>query len=258
MLVGGLVVDVPGVKVITSVDDARCKLPAGHWRTEWLRQVILHKTIADDPEHVIPGAGTPGGALQTIEAWAGGVDGAHGVYDYDGALWQLADLATVVTYHATVSNEWSAGFEMKEQPGGGVFQAQLDACVAGTLAACEALGIQLQMQRRGTYTGHPIARMVGGGPDMVGVFGHRLNTEQRGKWDPGEAIWDALALHGVEEFDFAKGEDLDAWKRRQLDLNASVGGQLDKPLVEDGVPGPATVVALKLAGYKSGIYALGR
>ena len=260
ILINGKIVPVDGLKVITKDDDPRCKLPAGKWREDgWTRQAIIHKTIADDPESVIPGAGEPGGAVQTIDAWQGGVDGAHGVFDYDSTLWQLADLQTVETFHARTSNAWSFGFEIKEQPGGGCYYAQLAACVAATIAGCVELGIQLQMQKRGTYTGHPIARMsvegaTPGGPDMVGIFGHRLNDEDRGRWDPGDQIWDLFAAAGVEEFDFAKAEDRAMWMTRQQVLQAGkfYVGEID------GVPGPATRTALLAAGYRNGIFALGK
>jgi hypothetical protein len=104
------------------------------------------------------------------------------------------------------------------------------------------------MPKLGSYTGHPIPRMTDGGPDMVGIFGHRDNTERRGKWDPGELVFQALAKAGVEQFDFAHGEDRDVWTKRQKKLG----------IAADGVPGPGTVVALKKAGYKDGIWALGK
>ena len=260
MIVRGNRIDVAGVTTLTAGDDPRIKCVV-YPRPTWCRQLTLHKTIADDPEKVLAGAGPRGGALATIVTWAEEktVDGAHGVLDYDGTLLQLADLATQATNHATASNHWSAGFEMKELPGGGVYQATLDAMVAVTIAAARALGIQLQMPRLGSYTGHPIPRMnekgtTPGGPDMVGVFGHRDNTERRGHWDPGDVIFQMLAAAGVEQFDFAAGEDLEVWARRQKLLNVQHGAQLTC----DGVPGPATVAALKAAGYRDGIWALGQ
>jgi hypothetical protein len=82
---------------------------------------------------------------------------------------------------------------------------------------------------------------------MVGIFGHRDNTERRGRWDPGEVVFQMLAARGVEQFDFAAGEDLEVWAKRQRELG----------ITADGVPGPGTVAALKAAGYVDGIWALG-
>jgi hypothetical protein len=217
--------------------------------TKWVRQFILHKTIADDPEKVVGPKGPPGFESYTIEAWnKAGVDGAHAIGGLDGRVAQLADLLTEETYHATVSNAWSVGYEMKEMPKGEIYQATIDSAVKFTIAACRALGIQLQMPKLGSYTGHPIRRMQDGGPDMVGIFGHRDNTERRGKWDPGELVFKALAKAGVEQFDFAHNEDHDVWSMRQKALG----------LPADGVPGPGTLAALKKAGYKDGIFALGK
>lgn len=268
LLIGGLVVEVPGVTVIGPHDAAWAHLAPGDSRprpTSWVRQYILHKTIADDAEKVMPGAGPAGADERTTEAWEiervkdGTYAGAHLVTGHDGRVACLADLAAVETFHATASNPWSVGHETCELVGGYVYQAALDATAATCLAACEALGIQLQMQRRGTYTGHPIPRMAEkgptpGGPDMVGIFGHRLNTERRGQWDPGEILWDMLADRGVMEFDFSQGEDRAFWMTVQQDLTARklYAGAID------GVPGPATTAALRLDGYRSGIYALGR
>lgn len=250
LLIHNAIVPVPGLTILGPHDEPWVACPAYAMRTTWVRQWILHKTIADDPERLVGDRGPIGGDMQTIQGWRGGVDGAHLVVGYDGRVCCLADLALLETYHATVSNAWSVGLEMKEQPGGGVFQATLDAAVAVTLAGCRALGIQWQMPRRGTYTGHPIPRMIHGGPDMVGIFGHRDNTERRGHWDPGDLVFTRLAEHGVEEFDFARGEDRTVWTARQRAIGM-------RPEQCDGIPGPATVAALKAAGYVDGIWALG-
>jgi peptidoglycan hydrolase-like protein with peptidoglycan-binding domain len=142
---------------------------------------------------------------------------------------------------------------MKEKPGGGVYEATLDTAVKVCIATCRALGIQLQMPKLGTYTGHPIPCMsdegkTPGGPDTIGIFGHRDNTERRGRWDPGEAVFQRLAALGVEQLDFAAGEDREVWASRQRALG----------LPADGIPGPGTVAALKAAGYTDGIWALGK
>lgn len=94
----------------------------------------------------------------------------------------LCDLVSSETFHATVSNAFSMGFEMAELAGGGVYQATLDTAVKATLAIAEATGVQLQVPTLGSYNGHPLRRMLDGGTTCVGVFGHRDNTEDRGRW----------------------------------------------------------------------------
>lgn len=256
LLIDGAIVPVPGVTVVGPHDAAWAHLSPGDGRPRTGRPqaIMLHKTIADDPEYMIAGKGPPGAARRTTEVWQSDQlhSGAHLVTGHDGEVACLADLVKWEAYHATVSNGRSIGIETCEIRGGGVYQAALQSTVAVVLAACEALGIQLQIDKA-KYTGHPIGRMLDGGSTIIGVVGHRSNTERRGKWDPGELLFQMLADRGAEQFDFAKGEDLSVWKGRQKFLNTR-----GYKLVLDGIPGPATTAALKSEGYRGGIYALGR
>lgn len=254
LLIRGHIVPIPGHGDVASFDDTLwCRPPASETRTTWVRQYFLHKTIADDPEFIAGDVGPRDGDRETIDAWhrSGKPDGAHLITGYDGRTCCLADLSFTVTYHATRSNKWSVGHEMKEQPGGGVYRATIGAAVDACVVACRELGIQLQMPRLRSYKGHPMPRMANGGPDMVGIFGHRDNTEARGVWDPGEFVFNALAVLGVEQLDFAAGEDRDVWARRQRSIGMDTSDC-------DGVPGPKTVAALKTAGYVDGIWILGK
>lgn len=241
-------------------------LPQGDFRPrrDWVRQYIFHKTIADDAEIVVPGAGPAGAVEHVVANWRQELlsdheyRGAHLLTGYDGTIVELCDPRSIETFHATASNAWSVGHEMCERPGGEVFEATLEASVKTCVVLCRTLGIQLQIPRLGSYTGHPIHRMddkgpTPGGPDMVGVFGHRDNTERRGRWDPGDKIFEMLAAAGAEQLNFAAGEDLEIWRERQQYLV-----RRGHPLTIDGVPGPATVAALKTEGYVDGIWALGK
>jgi peptidoglycan hydrolase-like protein with peptidoglycan-binding domain len=196
------------------------------------------------------------GAEDTVETWAKdpAYSAAQLVSGHDGELVQIADLLFVETFHATTSNAYSVGIETKELAGGGFYEAAAHTTIAATIAGCDALGIQKQMPRLGWYRGQPIRRMINGGHDCVGVFGHRDNTDRRGRWDPGDYLFQLLAAHGFEQFDYDAGEDIATWKARQLALNQQLGTRL----VVDGIPGAATRAALLAAGYKNGIWANGR
>lgn len=264
LLVDGHAVDVEGVTIVSPGDDPNCILTQGKdWkpRTNRPHQIILHKTIADDPERVISGAGPAGGAEKTALFFLhsdGKVmtyrnAGAHIVIGEDGIAWNLADLVTAEVFHATVSNLYSIGIESREVVGGGVYQATLESMVAIVIAICRATGIQFQVPRL-PYKGHPMRRMIGGGPDMIGVFGHRDNTEDRGRWDPGDVVFALLRQRGALPFDFDAGEDLVFWKGVQKDL--AMRGLYHGPI--DGIPGHGTTEGLRADGYRDGIYALGR
>ena len=256
LLFAGLVVPVPGVDVIGPHDAKWSHLSAGDCRprTRVPSQIELHKTKGGVPEVVRPGKGPAGRAERTAEFWQDepAHSGAHIVSGSDGIVGCLADLVYTQAYHATVSNPYSIGIETYEEQGGVVYEAALESTVAVVLTIVEHLGIQLQVPR--TYNGRPLARMArNGGPDCIGVFGHRDNTVQRGHWDPGDELFRRLRAHGAESFDFDAGEDKAVWKARQLALNAK-----GYKLAVDGIPGPATTAALRHEGYRGGVWALGK
>lgn len=255
LLIAGELVIVPGVTVIGPHDAAWSHLDAGDCRPRRNvpHMIVLHKTLADDPEKVLAGAGKPGHAERTAEYWAGDPQhsGAHLVTGDDGVVACLADLVNIEAYHGNQANVYSIGYETCEQLGGGVYQAALDSTIAVTLAIVEHLGIQLQVPS--SYSGKPLARFADGGSNLIGIFGHRNITDRRGRWDPGDLLFDMLRAHGAESYDFDKGQDKVVWSKRQEDLNAK-----GYKLVVDGIPGQATTAALKAEGYRSGIWALGK
>jgi hypothetical protein len=254
VLVNGIVVPVPGVTVIGpgSAPWAQASPEDGRSRNRWPQQLILHKTLADDPEVVRPGIGPLGHPERTARAWAdaGTQSGAPLVVGGE-AIACLADVVRWKGWHANQANDRSVGIEHCEERGGIVYQAVLDNGVALVRVLVAALGIQLQVPRG--YAGRPLTRFRDGGSTLVGVFGHRDVTDRRGRWDPGDELFRLLIQRlGAEAFDFESGEDLAAWKDRQRWLN-----RRGERLVVDGIPGPATTAALRRAGYRDGIWAFG-
>lgn len=268
LLIAGVLVPVPGVAVLSPgeqpwarLDPADCQ-PRSNTPQQW----ILHKTIADDPEEVLAGAGPSagfGGAEDSAKEWAQDKrhSGAHLIVGFAGAAVCLADLARVCAYHDGnfASNKLAVGVEMKERTfrparkAGGCYAATFGATVEITCVGMSALGIQWQCPRM-YRENRPLPRFADGGSDLVGAFGHRDVSDNRGRWDPGDMIFNMLAARGFERFDFYGREDLDVWAKRQEWL-ASLGVY---HAAIDGIPGRGTTRALKELGYPDGIFARGR
>lgn len=212
--------------------------------TTWIRGITLHTTNGSAPQPIKPGAGRSGAALQNIFYWnsSSSYASSHLLVDRDGVVFQTADLIAEQTWHATSVNNVSVGVEICQGSDGSLFQKQLDVVVS----MCDWLTAQLGIQRQVplAYTGKVISRLSSGGKDVVGVYGHRDQTSNRGKGDPGDAVMDALVAAGYERFDLEAGADKAAWQQRQKTLG----------ITADGVPGPATLAALKAAGYADGMW----
>ena len=270
LLIRGELVPVPGLTAIPPASHGGpswARLDRGDFntgsRSTWIRQVILHTTGGLWPQPILPGGGSGGELPRYADIWQSDPahSAAHLVVDTAGAVACLADLALTTAYHAEASNPWSIGIEMVQGRGGELHQVQLDATAQLVAAICDATGIPQQMPR-GPYRGAPLSRMEGlerftrnrlqlGGPDCVGVFGHRDNTSARGRGDPGDAIWTALAALGFEGLDYASGEDLSIGRARQVALNAEASrrGETWSPLVVDGLVGPASIERARRLGY---------
>lgn len=226
-------------------------------RTSWVRSIIIHTTKGipggrnKAPQTIRPGKGPDQGKeVDVARFWSRSTErsGAHLIIDTDGSIGCIADLATEEMFHAgqTHVNTNSVGIEMYQLGDGSLYEATLDACVALCDTICAELGIQRQIQF--PYHRRPVQRLANGGNDCVGVFGHRDITTRRGLGDPGDAIFQKLMAAGYEEFDFEASEDLATWKERQRDLG----------LKDDGVAGPGSQRALARAGYRRGLWTLGK
>jgi hypothetical protein len=260
LLIAGDLIAVPGLTVIPPASHggpAWAALDPGDYRarlTPWIRQIILHTTGGNWPQPIRAGAGPRGHAEQIARMWVGDPahSAAHLLVDYDGAVACLCDLARVEAWHAEASNPWSVGIEMCTLPDGGIYEATLAAAATLVAALCEHFGIPEQMPR-GPYRGQPLRRMETGagatrrqlgGPDIVGVLGHRDNTGDRGRGDPGDAIWARLAALGFEGLDYDGLEDVELGKRRQAALVAR-----GEQLAVDGIVGPASLAAARRQGF---------
>jgi len=254
LLIAGRALPVDGLEIVNSNDAAWCRLSPEDYRmrrTTWPRAIVVHSTGGNWPQTVRLGAGRRGHAAQIADMWSGRdrgggertCSGSHLIVDFDGLTACLADLQYVTSYHATSVNDVTIGIEMCTLPDASIYQATIDATVALCRAICDAMGIPFQINSS-HYTGHPIPRLANGGADAVGIYGHRDQSEQRGRGDPGDAVYSALIAAGAEPLDFATGQDLDLGRARQQRLNA--GGA---SLTVDGLVGPASVAAARAQGY---------
>jgi hypothetical protein len=220
----------------------------------WIRQLVVHSTRGRWPQPIIPGPGPGGEAANVADVWNRDPvhSGAQIVVDSAGSVACLCDLEDTMAYHAEASNRWSVGIEMLQLRDGSMYQATIDATARLCVALCDVLGIPAQFHCR-PYDGTPLSRMEAGsgrqrrnlgGPDVVGIVGHRDNTSERGRGDPGDAIYAALLSGGAEPLDFASGQDLAVGRRRQTALNAR-----GERLTVDGLVGPASVAAARRHGF---------
>ena len=263
LIIGGRQVAVGGLAILNGNDQRWCRLhPLDYTMrtttrsgaTTWVRAIVLHTTGGNWPQVVRPGAGVRGHAQQIAEMWSGADrgggerihSGAHLVVDFEGTVACLADLQLHAAYHATTVNDHTIGIELCTLPDGSIYEATLDATVqlvVGDGGLCELFGIppQVHVSR---YHNAAIPRLVSGGRDAVGIYGHRDQSDQRGRGDPGDRIYELLVAAGTEPLDYSTGEDLARGRARQQALVAR-----GERLVVDGLVGPASLGAARRQGF---------
>jgi hypothetical protein len=223
--------------------------------TRWLRGIVLHTTKGIPggrdrrPQQILPGTGPDGGHdLRVARYWSGDPtrSGAHLVVDHDGSIVCTADLMDECAFHAGPVNDVSIGIEIYQGRDAEMYADQLAAVVRLVDWLTRRFGIQRQMPHR--YVGGPLTRLAAGGRNLIGVYGHRDVTSNRGAGDPGDAIFELFIAAGYEPWDLEAVQDLEVWKQRQRELHIQTGAPLDI----DGIPGGDTRRALAAAGRPHG------
>lgn len=213
-----------------------------------IRSIVLHTTQGLWPQSVNAGAGKGGGAAANVHAWRNDhrCAGSHLLVDTTGEIVCAADLSLEQTYHAMAINPVSIGIEIVQRSDGSLFQAQVDSIVV----LCDWLTRRFKIQRQipDAYRG-AIPRLEQGGRDFVGICGHRDQSSGRGRGDPGDVVFEALAAAGYERFNLLAGDDRATWRDRQKTLG--LGVQVD------GIPLDKTCAALEAAGYEGGLWVSG-
>ena len=210
---GGLIIDgvrvpVPGVRVTTWVDDPKRAPPITDGRAITKRPIafvwhtskgILCRTAAPD---AIPSTRAEDLALYQSRttrevSW-------HLTVDTDGDVLQQADPARWQCWHAGGANAWSLGAELVQRDATGTLTApQIRAAAAVTDAVCLALAIPRRVLVG--PDGAPWVRQVkdlqstkagGRGLTWSGVIGHVHLTTDRGPGDPGPLVFAELIARG--------------------------------------------------------------
>lgn len=264
ILYNGTLYQVPGVTVLSPGDRPWVKMSTHDYaprETTWIRQITIH-TTQGKIANIKPGVGPGRGDERTATAWFENPEpgGAPIVIGADGEVVCLIDIGKSAAFHATTVNPWSVGIEIVQDPNGTIYEVELEVCTKIVLFLCDLLGIPFQGSGRVYHENGILQRMLHGGRDVVGVFGHRDNawqfpewmtpaqrlqypngTSSRGRGDPGDEIFVHLNAAGKMNFDIDAKEELAFWKNIQDVLNRVHGTQL----TVDGVCGPGTVAALR-------------
>lgn len=254
LVIAGIEIEVPGLLVRNWHDSARLRLTPQDRKSRprtWVRGIVLHTTRgipggADKRlQRILPGLGPDTKRDERIaDMWAADDRhaGAHLICDHDASWTCLADLQLEAAFHAGNVNDVTIGIEMYQDGNAALYEGQLESVVRMVDYLTRKFSIQRQIPHR--YGGRAFDRGLNRGLDVVGVYGHRDCSNNRGRGDPGDAIFQLLARAGYESLDFSTGRDKWLWMERQEALG----------LLMDGVPGPRTVEALRAAGRPHGLW----
>lgn len=254
VVIRGVAVEVPGLDIRSWLDDPKLKLDGEDYRKRpdtWVRAIILHTTMGipggkiKTPQDIQPGLGPDTKRDERMaEMWS--MDdrraGAHIAVDWDASICCFADLQEDMPFHAGNVNATTIGIEMYQNAQGRLYRGQLEAVVKLVDFLTKTFSIQRQLHM--PYEKRALKRGLNRAVDMVGVFGHRDVSNNRGEGDPGNPIMEMLIDAGYESFDFSENEDKGVWSIRQENLG----------LLDDGVPGPKTAAALLAAGHPHGLW----
>ena len=256
-VIDGVQEQVEGLSCLSWLDNPRFHLSRedfGRRATRWVRAIVLH-TTSGKVGQVLPGLGPDRHVDEKVLSYwstSPSSGGAHIVVDSDGSMLCCADLQAEAAWHATSVNQHTIGIEIGQTYVGSVatvYEEQLRVVRVLVDWLTRRFRIQRQVQSPYHSSDHPVPRLVQGGVDVVGVYGHRDQTHDRGEGDPGNSIIEMLLEVGYKGFDFALDSDRTYWKAIQEMLNRTYHAALHV----DGIPGPGTARALEAAGYPHGL-----
>lgn len=233
--------------------------------TKWVRAIVGHTTKGIWPQPLIPGFGpVAADAAKVNRYWTNNnkAGGAQLVIDRDGDVASMCDCAKIAAYHAGAVNQNTLGEEMFQEEvwssgvkTGPLYEGELDITLKMNDVWTWIFRIQRQIQEKYVKA---IPRLVDGGANAVGVYGHRDCSSNRGRGDPGDHFYTwhlrpidvpadpdigrpAAHFDGYEPVNYEANTDLALWIPRQKAMNKP---PYNSGLKVDGVAGPATTAAV--------------
>lgn len=223
-------------------------------RSTWIRGIVCH-TIHGKLGNLLPGNG-PDTSTDIAQAKYQSNTTREVSWDFTCDLngsWLIQnDPTKYYTWQATHVNGYTCGFELVQLPNGDLYEGQIAKAVEFIDFLTAKLGIQRQIpwdMKKDCPIKGIVKRIAGpnSGKDVIGVYNHAHQTTNRGYGDCGPYLPIALRNAGYETYTFDGDDDKAVWKARQKALGID-----DKDC--DGVPGPATVKALKASGKAHGLW----
>ena len=255
LILNGEQVPTPGLETISWLDDPAVPQATDFYeRKLWIRAIVIH-TVKGINGPLKPGKKDSKRAETYAQYQANTSRQVSWDYtvDTDGTIIVSNDPIKRATWQAGSVNEFTLGIEMVQDNDGSVYEFQMETMVKFLDKLIVELADRdhpVQRQVPMTTDGKPVRGVIQRIQDpsqarkVVGIYGHRNQTTDRGVGDPGDHIFQYLMRAGYKGFNFDGGEDVTFWKSVQTRLG----------LPADGIPGRDVQKALKKAGYAHGLY----
>lgn len=256
IVLNGEKVATPGLETISWLDDPKVpKATDVNPRTVWLRAIVLH-TVHGKTGKLLPGLSKPSTRAESYAKYQANTS-RDVSWDYtidtDGTIVVSNDPIKFYTWQATSVNPFTLGIELVQEDNGDLYEGQIEVTVRFLDLLTRELadrGHPIQRQVPMSVNGTPVKGVISRiansetAKQVVGVYGHRNQTSNRGAGDPGDFIFDALLKAGYKGFNLDTKDDVTFWKDIQTRLGVTPA---------DGIPGRDTQKALLAAGYKHGL-----
>ena len=206
LIIAGARVPVPGVDVVTWLDGPKVpRVTDGRARkADAVKAIVLH-TVHGKVGPLAERGSAPSDRAERYARYQSSTSrdvSWHLTIDTAGTVVQSADLATWTCWHATAVNPWTIGIELVQEADGTVYRPQLDVVIWVCEVLCDHFAIPTRVPaRNGVPIVGVVPRLTGSQGPWGGVFGHRNQTTNRGKGDPGDHVMEALLAAGFEGVD---------------------------------------------------------